>query len=95
LHTAWTLRRSAVRVSNRYVLLNGDRVVTAAADLPWVFLMMVWHCAPAECKALLMPDGSSGGEASHLTRLLHKALEHAAGLLQQTAAREKYVSAAG
>jgi hypothetical protein len=65
--------------------------VTVTADLPWLFLLMVWNCAEAECKALLAQAGSSGGEASHLTGLLHKALEHAADLLHQTAVSEHYV----
>jgi hypothetical protein len=65
--------------------------VVVTADLPWLFLLMVWNCAEAECKALLAQAGSSGGQPSPLTRLLHKALEHAADLLHQTAVSERYV----
>jgi hypothetical protein len=62
------------------------------ADIPWTLLVMAAICAPAECDALLKPSGGSSGQASHLTGLLHKALEHAAGMLHQTAVSDKYVS---
>jgi hypothetical protein len=58
------------------------------AELPWAFLEMVCSCAAAECKALLQ----GGASAARLTPLLHKALEHAAGMLHQTATDEIYVS---
>jgi hypothetical protein len=59
-----------------------------AAELPWAFLEMVCSCAQAECKALLQ----GGASAARLAPLLHKALEHAAGLLHRTATDEIYVS---
>jgi hypothetical protein len=61
-----------------------------AAELPWAFLEMVCVSAPAECKELLVLGG--GAAATRLTSLLHKALEHAAGLLHDTAVDEIYVS---
>jgi hypothetical protein len=54
-----------------------------------VFLQLVGSSALAECKALLGPGGSGG-----LNALWHEALEHAAGMLQQTATSDRYVSRA-
>jgi hypothetical protein len=64
----------------------------APAELPWEFLLMLCTCAPAECKALLASGGGRDAEAAHLTGLLLKALEHADGMLHQTAVSGKYVS---
>jgi hypothetical protein len=64
------------------------------AELPWMFLGMIATCATPEFHELLERGGSSNGEAAHLPGLLHKALEHVAGMLHQTAASDKYVSGA-
>jgi hypothetical protein len=65
--------------------------VAIAADLPWAILLAVCSCAPADCKALLR-DGRAPDGGPSLRGLLGKALEHAAGLLQQTAVDEIHVS---
>jgi hypothetical protein len=68
--------------------------VTVNVDRPWMLLLMICHCATAECQVLLTPSGSRGKEACRLVALLHQALQSAAGNLHQTAVSEKHVSSA-
>jgi hypothetical protein len=89
--------RSLQQGQSRFYVVRAPITVTVAAaltllvtaELPWVLLEMVVICATAECKALLVPRG--GGD-DWLVGALHKALEHAASKLQQTAAGNRYVS---
>jgi hypothetical protein len=71
---------------------NVTVTVTVTAELPWGLLAMVCCSATNECKALFHGAGGGGVPSTRLTRLLHKALEHAAGLLHGTAADEINVS---
>jgi hypothetical protein len=68
--------------------------VNMAAELPWSFLRALCCCAPEECKALLRVAGSEGGGTPSLPGKLHRALQHTAKLLQETATKEIFVSGA-
>jgi hypothetical protein len=65
--------------------------VAVAAELPWLFLRMLCRCAREECRALLVADITSGDDGASLPLLLHRATQHAVGLLQETALHELYV----
>jgi hypothetical protein len=65
---------------------------TVAADVPWLLLDMVCATTRKECKELFLAEGGGSLPPTTLTHHLHKALEHAAGLLHETAVNEIYVS---
>jgi hypothetical protein len=74
-------------------MLTVIATVPVTADVPWRLLeMLTRKCAMEECKKLL--QGGAGGmvPSPRLTSLLHKALEHAAAILRETAVNEIHVS---
>jgi hypothetical protein len=64
------------------VTLTLTVTMTVATELTWAFLDVVCSCTEAEHSTLLLGLGG-GGQHWRLTHLLHKALEHAAGLVHE------------
>jgi hypothetical protein len=74
-----------------HVTLTLTVTMTATAELTWAFLDVVCSCTKAAHMTLLLGvDG--GGHPWRLTHLLHKALDHAAGLVHEAGTNKMYVS---